>query len=351
MTDDRGFGLELEEDYGEAVAKSDFDLDWFVEADSAKFSMNGSTVKKRGSSRMVKRARAGVLKPSGSTEQDADLQRIGHYFRGALDEYVYTAASSGSINTHEFYGSEGKTLQSFRGIAMHDYIKKYLFGLLVNTFKLEASDDSLKASLDWVYKTEKADIIGENGATFERPDDLDDDLFLMFFDILVKLNNKSLLGDNGIVTSASLEIKNNLAQDDSIGFGARHPQALALATDRDNDISIAMTLTKDIVADILAMEYGAVGALEPTSCQIMEVPLEFDIALCEYANQSLKIVFPKCTVDVSYDSSGTEVTKANLSLASIGSDKVTLEDGTTEVYTDIYVCLKNKQEELAPKGV
>ena len=350
MTDDRGFGLELEDDYAESVAKTDFDLDWWSEADTANFSMNGSPVTKRGSSRMNKRARAGVLKPSGSTEMDADLQRIGHFFRGYLDNYVHTSPTSGSIHSHEFYGGEGKQLQSFRGITMKDFIKKYLFGLLIDTLKLEVSDDSLRVSTDWIYKTEKAGVIGESSETFTRPDDLTDDLFIMFYDITVKLNNKNLLGDNGIVNSLSYEGKNNLAQDDSIGLGARAPQAVAPASDRDNKITISMNLTEGIVHDILNAEYGEVNALEMSSCKILEVPLEINIALCEYASQSMKILFPKCTIKVTYEGNTTESIKVNLELDSLGSSSVTLLDGSTSVVTDMYVLLKNKQSEIAPKG-
>lgn len=350
MTDERGFGLELEDDYGEDVAKSAFDLDWWSEADTANFSMNGSPVTKRGSSRMNKRARAGILKPSGSTEMEADLQRIGHFFRGFLDNYKHTAPSGNSaIHTHEFWGGEGKQLQSFRGITMKDFIKKYLYGLLIDTLKLEASDDSLRVSTDWIYKTEKAGVIGESGETFTAPAALDDDLFIMFYDIIIKLNNKNLLGDDGIVNSASYEGKNNLAQDDSIGFGSRAPQAEANATDRDNKVTISLNLTQNIVHDILNAEYGDVGALEMSSCKILEIPLEINIALCEYATQSLKILFPKCTVKVTYEGNTTESIKVNLELESLGASTAKLENNTN-VVTDMYVCLKNKQTEIAPKG-
>ena len=346
MADDRGFGLELESDYGETVSASSYDLDWFVDADDANFSMNRSPVRKRGGSRMNKKARAGIAKPSGNSEHDVDLQRVGHYFRGYLDNYVYTQGTGG-IHTHEFYGGEGKQLQSFRGIVMKDALNKYLCGMLINTLGFEVSDDSMKVTADWIYKNEKAGIIGvDDGATFERPDELDDDLFVMFYDIIVKLNNKNLLGDNGIVTSATFSGNNNLAQDDSVGFGAMRPQIAALAEDRDNNMGLVVSVTDNILDDLLAMEYGQVGARELSSCKILNVPLELNISLCEYANQSLKILFPKCTVQVSYDGSGTEVIKANLTLDSLAADTVTLQDGETEVLTDMYVCLKNKQGEL-----
>ena len=66
---DRGFGIELEENYGEIINKENFNLDWFQEADTVDFKLNDEPVTKSGGSRMNRRARAGVIKPSGSTSQ------------------------------------------------------------------------------------------------------------------------------------------------------------------------------------------------------------------------------------------------------------------------------------------
>lgn len=120
---DRGFGLELEETYGDtSVSKSSFDPNFWNQAEEVEFKLNDEPITKSGGSRMNKRARAGIMKPTGSTSADADLQQLTWYFRGYLDNYVYTAGS-GDVHTHEFYGGEGKELQSFRGIAVYDMLK------------------------------------------------------------------------------------------------------------------------------------------------------------------------------------------------------------------------------------
>lgn len=165
---DRGFGIQIEESYGESVAKSAFEPDWWSEAETVDFKLNDEPVTKSGSSRMNKRARAGVSKPTGTTNAEADLQRLGHYFYGFLDNYVYTAgATSSAPNTHEFYGGEGKELPSFRGLAVFDMLKKYIYGMLEDGLKLECSDDSLTVESSWIYKTEKAGIIGSAGETLK----------------------------------------------------------------------------------------------------------------------------------------------------------------------------------------
>ena len=342
---DRGFGIEVEESYGADTAKSDFELDFWSEADSVNFALGDEPVTKSGTSRMNKRARAGILKPTGSTQADADLERLAWYFYGFLDNYVYTAGS-GDVHTHEYYGGEGKTLPSFRGIAVFDMLKKYIYGMLIDGLTLEASNDSVSVSADWIYKTEKAGIIGKSGETFTRPDDLEEEIFLMFYDISLKLNNAAL---DGVSTALTYEGNNNFDVDGSIGFGSRAPQAAAQAGKRENSLSVTTSLTEDTVTSILNAEYGEVGALEPSACKLLQLPFEINIALCEDSNINCKIVFPKCTLRVEYDMSGADKIEVTISLDTLGSGKVTLADGTTQVATDMYVKLVNYQEKIEAK--
>ena len=344
---DRGFGIEVEDTYGEIVAKSDFAPDWWSDADSVNFKLNDKPVTKSGSSRMNKKARAGVVKPTGTTKADADLEKLAWYFYGFLDNYVYTAGGTGvDVNTHEFYGGEGKTLPSFRGIAVYDMLKKYIYGMLIDGLKLEVSDDSVSVEANWIYKTEKAGIIGVNSETFTRPDDLDEDIFLMFYDLTLKLNNSAL---TGVATSLSYEGKNNFDVDGTIGFGSRAPQKTALATNRENALSITTSLTAETVRAILNAEYGEVNALEPSNCKILKQPFEINIALCEDSDISCKILFPQCTLSVEYDMSGADKIEATITLDTLGSGSVTLLDGTTSVTTDMYVKLVNYQEKIEAK--
>ena len=340
---DRGFGLELEETYGDtSVSKSSFDPNFWNQAEEVEFKLNDEPITKSGGSRMNKRARAGIMKPTGSTSADADLQQLTWYFRGYLDNYVYTAGS-GDVHTHEFYGGEGKELQSFRAIAVYDMLKKYLYGLLCDGMSLEVSDESMTVGADWIYKTEKAGIIGADGETFTRPDELTaEQIFIMFYDVSLKLNNLPL---DGVSTAFSFEGNNNHDVDSSIGLGSRYPQKRAVAGKRENEVSITTTLTSDTVRSILDAQYGEVGALEPSSCKLLQLPLEVNIAHCEDTDINCKIVFPRCTVNVEYSMSGTDAVEVTMTLESLGSAKVALASGT-EVETDMYVKLMNYQEEL-----
>ena len=338
----RVFGLEPESVYGIDADEEDFNLDFDHDVDSMDFKLNDEPVTKSFGSRMNQKARAGVMKPTGSIETSANLQILGHYFYGFLDNYKFTAGNNGK-NTHEFWGGENKLLKSFRGVSVNDELIFYLIGLLVDSMKLECSSEDMTLGADFVYKTEFSDIL-DNETSYERAEELEDDLFIMFYDIALKLNNKD---PDGIQTSFTFEGSNNHDVDKTIGFGARHPQGQAKANKRENSISIVTTLTKETVRAILDARYGKVNVSEPTKCQILQVPLQVDVALCEYPTLGFTIIFPKCTLLAEFDSSGIDDVEATLNMATLGSADVTLVDGTTKT-TDMYVKLVNKMPEIAP---
>ena len=341
---DRGFGIEVEGEYGDlTITKSEFDPNWWNQAESIDFKLNDEPVTRSGGSRMNKKARAGVMKPTGSTTADADLQQLAWYFYGFLDNYIYTAGTSSNPNTHEFYGGEGKELPSFRGIAVFDMLKKYLYGMLIDQLKLDVSSDVLSVGAEWIYKTEKAGIIGQSGETFTEPDALtNENIFVMFYDIALKLNGSAL---DGVSTAFRYTGNNNHDVDGTIGLGSRYPQKRALAGKRENELSITTTLTSDTVRSILDAQYGEVNALEPSSCKLLQVPLEINVAHCENANITMKILFPKCNVRVEYNLSGADAIEATLSLDTLGTGTATLKSGS-EVTTDMYVKIVNQQEKI-----
>lgn len=343
----RGFGLEVEGTYGSpSVSTSNYDPDFWNHAETVEFKLNDEPVTRSGTSRMNKRARAGVMKPTGSTEADADLQQLAYYFYGFLDNYVYTAGASGAtVHTHEFYGGEGKELPSFRGIAMFDMLKKYINGMLIDGLKLEVSNENMTVGADWIYKTESAAI----NEAFTQPDELtNEQLFIMFYDVSLKMGSvgSTLSALDGVSTAFSYEGKNNHNVDGTIGLGSRYPQRRALAGKRENSISITTTLTSDTARKILDAEYGEANATSPSTCKILHTQLEVTIAHCENNALSCKILFPNCTLRVEYSMSGVDNIETTMTLDTLGTGTTTLADGTTEVATDMYIKLVNNQEKI-----
>ena len=345
MASNRGFGIEVEKRYGSKqsngtdIATTNFSPDWWNHAESVNFKLNDTPVTRSGTSRMNKRARAGIMKPTGSTTADADLQTLAWYFFGCLDNYVYTAGSSSNPNTHEFYGGEGKELPSFRGIAHFDTLKKFLRGMVIDELKLDVSNEAMSVGAEWIYQTESAAI----DAAFSEPSELTNQpIFIMFYDVSLSLNNSAL---DGVSTAFSMSCKNNHNVDKSIGLGSRYPQKRPQAGKRENTLTVTTTLTSDTARSILNAEYGEVNATSPSSCKLLQLPFEINIAHCEDANISCKIVFPKCNVRVEYSMSGVDTVEATLTLESLGTGSVNLKSGTS-VTTDMYVKLVNNQTKV-----
>ena len=369
----RGFGLEIEQNYGDTtVAVDDFDLDFWNQADSVDFKLNDDLVTKSGSSRMNKRVRPGYLKPTGSTSADADLQQLAWYFLGYLDNYKHTAGQN-DLHIHEYWGGECKQLTSFRGLAVYDMLKQYIYGMLLDKLKLEVGSEGMTVGADWVYSTEESRIIGNtyNGTveTFEQPDELvNEDIFIMPYDLDIVLNSKPLTHDilsntnvasksltykasataleYGVCTDFSFDGSNNHDVDKTMGLGSRAPQKRANAQKRENGLGLTASLTEETVRSILDAKYGQVGAVKPTSCKILRIPFELIISHCENPNLRCNIVFPQCTLRVEFSLSGADAVEVALSLDTLGTGTANLADNT-EVETDIYVRLVNNQPELA----
>ena len=173
------------------------------------------------------------------------------------------------------------------------------------------------------------------------------------YDIYLKLNNKPLYDPEddenfGIATSFSYEGSNNHDVDGTVGLGSRAPQIRAQAIGRENNISITTSLIEDTVRSILDAQYGKVGALEPSKCELLQIPLQVDVRLCEIPDIGMTILFPKITLNVEYDMSGADRIEVTMNIATLGSDKAELLDGS-EVVTDMYVRLWNNQGELGVK--
>ena len=70
---DRGFGLELETTYADTtITKSEFDPNFWNQAETVDFKLYDEPITKSGGSRMNQGVRAGIMKPTGTTSADAD---------------------------------------------------------------------------------------------------------------------------------------------------------------------------------------------------------------------------------------------------------------------------------------
>lgn len=346
----RVLGLKEEESYGN-LKSGTVNPDFHRRLSDGEFKLNDEPVTSNDGSRMVQMTRAGAVKPTGSTGGKCDLKRIGHYLKAFFDQYNYTDGGTSSLNTHEFWGREGQDLTSFHGWATFDYFQKVISGLLLDTFKLEVSNEYMEQTEEWVYKTETWESINQSTYTIRE---VEGEIPLMFYDVNLKLNDTTM--NDVVFTSFSFEGKNNLNQDGTIGLGSRFPQRKATAQAREINISVASYLSNNsnFLNLLKGSEYGETTATSPSSCKIFKIPVEVGISTCENTDESLKIYLPKCTVAVEYSASESDEIEVTFNLVALGTgtlanfDQFSENDPLDGAFTDCYCKLVNDMEEIEP---
>ena len=255
-----------------------------------------------------------------------------------MDNYYFTDGGS-NPNVHEFWGGENNKLSSFTLWVTFDIFEKTIVGSLLDNFKMEVSDEYMKFTADFVYKTEESEEI-ENIELY-KVKLLDGDWALMFYDVSVEIDESA---PPGIVSSFSFDGKNNINVDKTIGLGSRGPQRKAAAQGRDIAISFVSTLERETLELIQKAEYGEVGN-EPSECKLCKIPLKLICNVCEDTTDRLEITFPECIFAVDYELSEADEIEVTFNLDAMGTGYATKLDGT-RVLTDMYCRLVNDQPEI-----
>lgn len=350
----RLLGLKQEKTYGKLDGEdetgfdiADVDPDFHRRLNDGNFKLNDEPVTYNDGSRMVQGARPGAIKPSGSTGGKCDLTRIGHFLRAFFDQYECdsgTTTNGVTYYTHEFWGREDQYLTSFHGWATFDIFQKHIKGLLLESLKLEVSDDYMTQSEEWIYMDEESEEIDQ--AEYDIIE-VENEIPLMFYDIKVLLSASEI--NNGAstrtYTSFNFEGKNNFNQDGTVGLGSRRPQRQAAAQAREITVSINSYLDSSTIDLIRGAEYGDVSITSPSACKILKVPLKVIVQACENQNERLEMFFPNCTLNVEYSASESDEIETTFNLTALGTGTAELVDHST-VKTDCYCKLVNTVPEI-----
>lgn len=338
----RVLGLKEEQVYG---TSSHTTPDWHQEVSKAQANLNSEPIIYTGGSRMIRKTKAGALKPEASYEMMVDLKRIGHYFKAALGNYKFTAGATApagqppNLNTHDFWGGESAILPSFTGWSTFDIFTKQLRGMVCESLQLEVEDETMKGSSEWKYQTEtKSNTVPSNLIMPQN------DALIAFYEVTMQIDNATT---PGIVTTLNFEISNNLEDDKTRGLGARGPQIQPKAQVREIELEFESTMVSGLLPLIERAEYGAAGT-SPTACSIGNAPLRIKTNLCPPLNDTLEILFPKCTLFVEYETSEADPIDVKFTLKTVGTNKATFTNPNHNVMTDIFVRLRNDQPIIRP---
>ena len=340
----RGFGITVEDEYGEETEIENIDVDWFQKMNEVNFALGDEAETDDGGSRTAEVVWAGAAGPKGSTSGTVDLQRITYYLFGFLDHYMH-ALDANDMSVHEFWGGENHELPSFTGLALYDDLKIALYGLLMDGLKLEVSDGAMTANVDWLYATETYELLNSD---FEEPEELvNSKIPIRFYDVQILLDGEK---PGTVQTSFNFEGNNNHDQEGTVGLGSRFPQERAQASKRNVNLSLATTLNRRSYQYIMDARYGKKDSKKPDNCRVLTVPLELRIIQCEHPDNQLIIKFPNVTLNAEFDLKGADRIEATLNMQALGTGEVTLNDGETVVKTDIYAKLVNNVPELGAES-
>jgi hypothetical protein len=344
----RVFGLIREDDDSYGTTPTADSPDFHMEITESSIPIEGDLLTLESGSRGTKLKRPGTYLPQPEIEGVVDLKQITHFLLGALGEYVYTAGTPGSpgtANIHEFYGGENRKLPSFTSYGHFDEFIKKVKGTLITSLSMEVSNEFITLSVGCV--AQKDQIIDDMPDATELKT-VDAVIPLAFYDVTLELDGET---PPGIVSSFKWEITNDISTDDSIGIGSRFLTIKPAAGKRTNTVEMEVSLETDTVKYIRMFEYGDEDADEPSECKIAHIPLTVVFAACEDSSEKLTIKFPDCTGQVEYSASGADAIMLNLTLDSMKTTNVELNDGVTEVETDVYCKLENKVPKVVAGGI
>jgi len=341
----RVVGLVEEDEYGVApvVGAPDF----HIEVTDSSIPIEGDPLKfESGLSRDLTLVRQGRYQPKPKFGGAVDLKTIGHFLKGALGSYVFTEGDRpGETNIHEFYGGNNMLLPSYTVYGHFDLFIKEVTGFLIQSLSMEVSNEWMKLSVKGLASVDsKTDGVPEPTALKL----LTGLIPLAFYDISLEFDDEI---PPGIVSSLKWEINNDIKSDDATGIGSRYLLRKPPAGKRGNKLEMEVSLEPETLKYIEMFEYGEEGANSPQDCIMTTVPLSIVLQACENPDEKLTINFPDNLCKVEYSASGTDAIKLKISMDSLATTQILLNDGITSVLSAVVCTLENYVPELKPGGI
>lgn len=349
----RAIGLKQEEKYGE-LKKGVKAPDFHQRVQSMEVKLGDETTRYNQGSRKYHACRRGIAKPSGSTESYVDLQRVGHYLKAFFDQYHYSYNKivDKEEHQHHFWGDDDQDLTSFHGWATFDYFEKSISGIVIDSLSIECSD-ALTLSSEFFYKNETARYISAMEYEFRE---VTGAVPIQQYDVHVSLDG--MTEEQVVITSLTVDFKNNLDQDGSIGLGSRYPQRKATAGAREIEISMEAKMSQEtkLLELIRKAEYGGTGQT-PTD-EIVLVPLKVKITPSATPESYMVIYFPNCEMTVEYDAPDEGQIEVSFTLVPYNAKLKTFDKDSDyehivprylkdkDYSTDCFIYLQNDQKNI-----
>jgi len=287
-----------------------------------------------GAQRSARLHRPGFYAPTGDIVYALDIRTIGWFLKWALGQYVYTGAGgSNGTNLHEFYGTKQTRLSSFCARIGKDIFEHIFSGCIINSLEINVGDALCMATVDVAAKQDAKGALETGDLLFpeEYP--------LAFHEVTAYLIGSPDDEISTKVKELTLTINNNASADDGRHVGSRHPGQVPVG-DRETTLSLDLFYED---TDMLEKLWG--GSVGPAAGGSTEygIRLELDAGV----HGVLKVDLPKViNTTVGQQPSGRDEVTQNVEVRAL-IDTIVLDDGSTEVDSEILASLENNEDEMS----
>ncbi len=281
-----------------------------------------------GLQRSARTHRPGFYSPTGNVVYAFDIRTIGFLLKWALGGYKFThEGGTGDLNLHEFYGSPENRLPSFCARVGKDYFEHVFSGCAINSLEIQVDGEWCQATADIVAaKDSKA-------TRLELQDLLLSDAYpLAFHEVTASVDGTPKSCE---VKSFTISISNNQDADAGRGLGSRHPCRI-IAGERETTIDMDLFFEN---TEALEKLWG--GSTGPSTNGSEEFPIVINVDSGDHGHMSIEL--PRVIyTSVSQQPTGRDEIVQSTSARAF-MDTVTLDDGVTEVESEILVGLENEE--------
>lgn len=320
----RYFGFKKESTFGTEATGSTFDIDV---ASAGLDVPDDPNIEVPTLNRFQTRHIPGYYVPKGAIEYPIDIQTVAHFFYFALGGYAFTAGTTGQKNKHEFYATQSLSLPSFTARIGKDTFEHVFTGTVVNKLNLSIEDEVATMKMDMIAKKDKKATLR---TTLTQPPG---DLFpLAFYNVNTSIGSTDISAN---VKSWEFEISNGIKEDAGRGLGSRFPYYFET---REGECSLTLKM-RDTDSTILQKFWGSDSATEPGTDP--HTPFSVTATFNSGSYGTMTIQFPRCyykKIDTSIK--GAEPREPSIEIGCEAAE-VTLLDGTTKVFTPVYVKVEN----------
>lgn len=286
---------------------------------------------------------AGFYNPSGAYSYQIDVRTIPAFLKFALGGYAFTAGTGGppiAPNIHESWGSNLRTLPSHQARLGKDVFEHLFQGVIIDTLTLSVEDATTSAEMD---SSAAIDLDGgglQNGvAVFTR---LPVERKIPFHQVAVTIE--------GVLQARKMKnlevaIANNVDAEAGRYLGSRYPGRIP-ANEREVTLSMEMD-----ASDKAQLERYWGSTTGPTISGSVEFPVELQFSggpNADGVEQILVVQIPKAFYTTVENQPEGRDEMVNSVEASCLQGVITLDDGTTEVQTDIYTKVNNMLPIIEP---